>query len=221
MLHGFPAETPVRPEWEKNQDIAARIAQSVPVDVYLSHYRGLGKSPGPFSFQGSISDSLDLAKDILKREAYRTLHIIGHSWGALVAMNVVRGVGGLSGRIILLSPFNDIPSDDVLKRVLMEVCADVPIRFEAGDIQGAVQEIRAVAQDGDPRRIAAEITTVQGQVTIVQAILDEGVPRDSTREFVKYFRIEPEYIEVESDHKFSVNREHLIDLIISRLTRRS
>lgn len=217
MLHGFPAETPVRPEWEKNQDIAARIAQSVPVDVYLSHYRGLGKSPGSFSFRRSVSDSLDLARAILNGGQHRILHVIGHSWGALVAMNVVRAIGGLSGKIILLSPFNDIPSDDVLERVLRGVCVDVPIRFEAGDIQGAVQEIRAIAQDGDSRRIAAEITTVQGQVTILQAISDDEVPTASTREFVKYFRIEPEYIEVESDHKFSVNREHLIDLIISRL----
>src|SRR3989338_1209917 len=217
VLHGFPAETPIRPEYEKNKDIAAEIARAVNMDVYLPHYRGLGKSPGPFSFHRTIVDSFELAKKLLSDFKYRTVHIVGHSWGALVAMNLAKDLGDFGGKLILLSPFNVIPSDDILRRVLSQICDGLAIEFEKGGIEGAVQEIREIANARNPRFIAGSLKTKKNQVTIIQALQDDEVPVSSTREFVSLFPTRPEYIEFDSDHKFSLNREALISLIIARL----
>lgn len=217
MLHGFPAATPPSPQVEKNQDIAARIANSLRMDVYLNHYRGLGKSEGRFSFRRSIEDSLKLAQLLLDKHKYRSLNILGHSWGGFVAMNVAHRLNAFGGKMILLSPLNLIPPEPVLKQVLATVCEGVSIDFESGGIDGAVSELLSIAEDSNPRTIAPALNWTTGPITIIQALNDDEVSVESTRKFVNLFPHGVKYIEFDSDHKFSINREHLINLIIARL----
>ena len=61
FLHGFPAASREFPMQEKNQDIAAAIAQHLGMDSFVTHYRGLGLSKGRFSFIDSIEESCVVA----------------------------------------------------------------------------------------------------------------------------------------------------------------
>lgn len=214
LFHGFPAVATV-PDHEKNQDIAMSIA-SAGIDSYIQHYKGLGRSVGNFSFTESITASIDYADKIKRTYNYKKLHLIGHSWGAIVALNVLASLGPEHiGNIVLLSPFSEFPHRDILRQVLKSVCEGVDVKFKSGGIEGALNELEEVAAKYHPRDIVRRLVTDQNHFTIIQATEDDEVPVEMTRNFVKIFPTKPIYIEFPSDHKFLTRRNELYPFVIS------
>lgn len=95
FFHGFPADS------GKNEDIAEYICATSKKDAFVPHFSGLGLSEGLFSFRNSILDSLQFLDQLAN--TYSKMHIIGHSWGGLVAINLLFRRNDL-GKIILLAP---------------------------------------------------------------------------------------------------------------------
>lgn len=215
MLHGFPAAGYSNTPYEKNKDIGQYIAEHAPIDVHIPHYRGLGKSNGDFSFMDSITDSHELVGDLIQNKKYKNVHLIGHSWGGTVAMNLLKLSGENIGKVILLSPFSTIPESQILKPLLQRVSEDVPISYRTGSIEGAVDELMEIKKDHNPKDIAGSLD--RNDIFVIQSKEDDEVPVQSTRDFVECFRKKPFYMEFDSEHKFSRNRQALKSLILELL----
>lgn len=215
VLHGFPG-TVWDARTEKLCDVAAHVTQTLGHDSYVHHYAGLGRSPGQFSFTASITDTATLGQQLLHEHRYAHLHVIGHSWGGVVALNLMERLGSRAGHLVLLSPFSDFPAPEALARALHALCDNEPITFAAGSVDGAVHELQTVQAQWHPRHLARR-SRGGHHTSIIQAAHDEEVPPTSTRELVQLFPQPPFYREVASDHAFQLNRAHVVDLITERM----
>lgn len=215
MLHGFPAAVFSEPSFEKNHDIGLYVSRNTKMDVCLPHYEGLGKSRGSFSFIKSIEDAIRIGHKLITVDGYRRIHLLGHSWGGFVAMSVLKALAGNVGKVVLLSPFTEVPDAGSLKCLLESICSNVDITFESGSIDDAVYELIQVGQCQSPNAIAQVCTS--NDIMIIQAKDDDEVPAQSTRRFVEMFKVRPQYVELDSDHRFMLNREYVKQLIVDHI----
>ncbi len=212
FLHGFPAE-----KGDKNRDITIAVNKATYNDAYLLHYKGLGGAKGYFQFSDSIRESIEVAKELIKQNQYRKLHLVGHSWGGLIALNVQQELGSHAGRLILLSPLNLIPNKDALKIIIKSILIEHPTIFGTQSIDDVLADIDLIREKHHPRDLAKNVTVNGFIPAIIQALEDDEVPPETTREFAKLFPIQPKYIELKQDHSFLNNRAEIINTILSVL----
>lgn len=224
LLHGFPAlPVPGFEQCEKNIDIARVVPQKLGVDTFITHYKGLGRSSGQFSFFDSVSQSIATAKKICRRFGYSRMHLIGHSWGGLVATNTYFALpADQRGNMVLMAPFNHFPEDAVFRRLLESISNDPAVKFQAQDMDGIMEEIERVKKKFNPRTVAKILAAEQapglGGITFLQPTIDDEVPTESVQEFSKLFGNNTHYFEVESDHKFLKRRDVIVDLVVTALS---
>jgi pimeloyl-ACP methyl ester carboxylesterase len=212
LFHGFPAH-----RGEKNIDLARAIHSKTGLDTFVIHYRGLGNSPGIFSFAESVKESLALAKGLIDQNHYQQLHVIGHSWGGLVAVNVIRAVGPAAGKLILLSPFSQFPDSQATRAIINTIREEVPDLFGTLTAEQILQDIAAAKEQFDPNAVVLKLNNEE--VTIIQALRDEEVPAIVTRTFLKHFPLPVRYIELDQDHSFQTNRNEMIEIVVSLFSR--
>lgn len=219
VFHGFPAQPPWDPAREKNSDIAERIAQDAGHDAFVMHYAGLGQSDGKFSFPKSVTDSIALVQHLQRAYGYSKVHIVGHSWGGLVALNVYQALPeDVRGNMVLLSPFVFFPEDALLRQALAAIGGQTTIHYAAGDtIDDAVRDLRSVESLHNPLHVVAQLPVLGARTLILQADQDDEVPAEHTRRLIAHFPQPPQYYEVSTDHKFSIDRDRWIDAIIAFL----
>lgn len=219
VFHGFPAQPPWDPAREKGRDIAERIAQDVGHDTFVMHYAGLGQSGGKFSFPHSVTDSIALVDHLRREYGYRTIHLVGHSWGGLVALNVYQALPeNVRGNVVLLSPFVFFPDDALLRQALAAIGGQTTIHYAAGDtIDDAVRDLRAVESSHNPLQVVTQVPALGARTLILQADQDDEVPVEHTRRLVAQFPQPPQYYEVPTDHKFSIDRDRWIDTTVAFL----
>lgn len=219
VFHGFPAQPPWDPVREKNRDIAERIAQDVEHDTFVMHYAGLGRSSGNFSFPHSVTDSIALVDRLQREYGYSKVHIVGHSWGGLVALNVYQALPeDVRGNMVLLSPFVFFPEDALLRQALAAIGGQTTIHYAAGDtIDDAVRDLRSVESSHNPLHVVTQLPALGARTLILQADQDDEVPVEQTQKLVEKFPQRPKYFEVPTDHKFSIDRDRWIDAIIAFL----
>ncbi|PJC65212.1 MAG: hypothetical protein CO021_00305 [Deltaproteobacteria bacterium CG_4_9_14_0_2_um_filter_42_21] len=219
VFHGFPAQPPWSEAAEKNRDLAEKLAREGGCDSYLMHYAGLGKSDGTFSFLASVRDSIELAQ--LLQPRYTKFHLVGHSWGGLVALNVYASLPpNLRGRVALLSPFTIFPDDVLLRQALEMIQSETKISYAAGDnFDDVLQDLRDVERSYNPFAVLQRHPTLGASTLILQAIDDNEVPAQSTQRFVNAFGRKPLYGEVDTDHKFSKGRDRFMQAVAAYIIR--
>lgn len=219
MFHGFPAQPPWDPAREKGRDIAERIARDVGHDAFVMHYAGLGQSGGKFSFPKSVTDSIAFVRHLQREYGYSKVHLVGHSWGGLVALNVYQALPeDVRGNVVLLSPFVFFPDDALLRQALVAIGGQTTIHYAAGDtIDDAVRDLRAVESSHNPLHVVAQVPALGARTLILQADRDDEVPVEHTRTLVARFPQRPQYYEVPTDHKFSIDRDRWINAIVDFL----
>ncbi|OFZ54827.1 MAG: hypothetical protein A2428_07070 [Bdellovibrionales bacterium RIFOXYC1_FULL_54_43] len=208
LFHGFPAN-----KGNKNSDVAEALFSETPYDIYIIHYRGLGNAKGAFSFSHSILESVNSAKALISRYHYEQVHLIGHSWGGLVAMNVFREIARFRGKLLLLSPFNEFPDNSVLSSIIESVIQEIPVLFGHATLDSVLDDLESVKSSCSPRNIASTLQVPSSSITIIQASRDEEVSVASTKVLCKLFPCAPKYLELDQDHSFS-NREDLVRAVL-------
>ncbi len=197
FLHGFPA---VR---GKNEDLAEAIAETVDKDVYLIHYEGLGQSKGDFSFSRSIEASKDFAEYLLQKNRYQKLHLVGHSWGGLVAVNLKYFLREKIGELIFMAPFTNLPNEEKARAILNYTKAEYPNIADHLDVEKLVLELSQIRENSHPWKIAKKLDMSPNQILILQGLNDDEVEPRDTRYFAELMPAGSTYIESDDDHGFS------------------
>ena len=205
FLHGFPAE-----QGNKNIDLAEKISEEFKLDVYLLHYRGLGKSEGKFTFTTAIEDSAAYAKKLIKENGYSHLHLVGHSWGGWVATEVYRRIKDHRGRLVLLAPFTDVAPNEGAMQLALYFMRHYPHIIPSDRFDATAAELQTIRDKFHAQRTAEELTPNAGNVLIVHALKDDIIPREMNLNLKKAWGPSAHYIEMNSDHRFFHNRDQMI-----------
>jgi pimeloyl-ACP methyl ester carboxylesterase len=182
--------------------------------TFVIHFGGLGHGKGEFGFLKSIEQSLAFVEEVAASERFDRLHLFGHSFGGLVALNAARKISESSasklGDIFLVSPFSFVPSANETRALLASIRnsdADFPAAL---DIETAITEVELIGKRFNPREIAPQLKA--RRVFILQAKHDDEVPAQLNRLFAPMFQPEARYLEVDQDHSFT-DRPALIKIV--------
>lgn len=200
FFHGFPAELGT-----KNSDIAGAVASNIKAASAIMHYSGLGLSKGTFSFDGSIREA-EAVMDYLKTRGAQRFRIFGHSWGGLVALNILASRKYNIDGVFLVSPLTTLPDRESVKTILCDTEAEFP-KFK-GLVEQWLEEIDRLRPLSDPASFNF-LPQMQASGMVVQAKDDDVVPSAMTKNFMQKLGPTFEYHEVLQDHSFS-DRETLI-----------
>ncbi len=209
IFHGFPSE-----KLFKNRDIAMKVASELKLDSRVMHYFGLGESVGEFSFLRSIKDSINWTEHLLTK--YKKLHLVGHSWGGLVAINVLKAHFSKIEKVILLSPFNDLHVDIEPILLVREIMKARPYLFYSRSEKQILEELITISKKFNPRDIAKSLPAKKS-IHIIQAKVDEDVPLKTTQEYLSFFKSKPKLEIWDIDHSFTKDREKLLKRVINLL----
>jgi pimeloyl-ACP methyl ester carboxylesterase len=211
FLHGFPGQT------GKNEDLAEAMCSRTGLNAHVIHYSGLGKSPGKFSFSRSIRESVQLARELIRTEGYERLILVGHSWGGLVALNVMSQFPGLIHKMVLLCPLSRFPGPAAVEAQIMTFVDSQRSAGREYGVQELLDDVQIVLRHHDPRSFVARLAFKPKQVMIIQGTADTVVTPSDTRRFVTQFPIPPELVELNQDHWFP-DRDKLAEICERFLT---
>lgn len=222
VYHGFPGEPPpAEAHLEKYRnlprkciDVARALSSVTRCDVFLPHYEGLGESVGKFTFGGSVRGSIGFAEELC-RQSYEKIHLVGNSWGGLVAYNAYRRLDDKRGRLILISPLLDLPSDDWVRSLLPYYVRSYPNVLGAFPeaFDRAVLDLCEVRRRYNPADIARHDRPLGRQALIVHGTKDEAVPVEASRRFTEAFGCR--LVELEADHAYSADRAPMIEAVLA------
>lgn len=213
LLHGFPGEIN-----KQNQDIAEFLACALRVPTYVLHYGGLGQGEGKFSFKDSIEDAVGAARFLIEDCGHRRLDLVGHSWGGLAALNVLRQIGVNVNRVALLSPLTKIISPELARHIVVQFQTERPGFFLADSTDQILDEIEQIREKLEPVGFIGSLKLYDGQLLVVQAIHDLEVPPQLNRDFATLAGKKARYVEVLQSHTFLEDRRELFQLIFEHLS---
>ncbi len=210
LLHGYPSTD------NKNEYIAEFITENLNHDAYIFHYEGLGKSHGLISFPKSITDAIAYYEWLVRIQAYKNITIIGHSWGGLIALNIITNVDTSAvDKLILMSPYNYFPTGTELKKLVDTLFLETKTEFKQSK-EEMINQVKTVISDFQPRSQLDLIKSFTKPVHILQAVRDLEVPPITTEEFVSTIKQENFSIDkIDTDHSFTENRKVFLDKFIS------
>jgi len=209
FLHGFPADS------GKNEDIAEGLSKSeLDVDCYIIHYAGLGLSNGIFSFCQSIIDSTELAETLIKMD-YKSLYLVGHSWGGLVSLNIMNSLQKCINSCILLAPVTLLPNEEVTREMLSTFIKSREVNGTLYSLDILLDEYKIIRSQYNPFKI---FTNLSGKnISIIQGLNDVVTPPNGSRSFSKLFFPAIPVEEVDDDHWFNNDRNRIYNLIFDKI----
>lgn len=214
FLHGFPGKI-----GNRNLDLAEAVFAATGANVFLPHYRGLGFSDGLFSFTQSVTDTLNIAEDLLIGKKFKKIFLVGHSWGGFVALNLLAKQPLLFSHTVLLSPLFAIPERSRLEKLAPTLLND------HREILSSKSDAALVAEFEEVRAKFKPLDNLSGKTretcTILQALHDLEIPASINQKLAHENFPAQNYTEVDQDHRFQKDRpgitKQLIEVILSHL----
>jgi pimeloyl-ACP methyl ester carboxylesterase len=130
------------------------------------HRRGLGGSSRPVETEPtSVAEQAEDAVGLLDHVGVGRAHVVGHSWGGAIALELAAQHPATVASLVLLEPaFPTTPAGAAFGRAM----APLIDRYQAGDAEGAVDGFLALVGDRNWRAIIEQ--TVPGGID--QAVKD-------------------------------------------------
>lgn len=213
FLHSFPGTQ------GKNEDIAETVSLKTGCDSYVIHYAGLGcATDKKFDFIKSVEEAIQLARFLT--EKYEKIHLVGHSWGGLIALNLFNSILTLDqrGQLILLAPFTEFPLDGSVESWLIPMASKKDgILFSHEDPNKVRDNFFSVEKIYPPRKNLDQLKFQNKQVAIIEAIHDPDVPNHSTASLFQLLNQQNEiqFYHLQDDHSFSKNRPTIIAAVLT------
>lgn len=215
FLPGFPAVLSKR-----NEDLAARIAESLPADVFVLQYKGMGHNKdGPFSFELTLRES-SACLDWLKAR-YEKISLVGHSWGGALSLAGFRQLGDQLDKMVLMSPLLKLQEGDRLAAMIHEICTQFGYLFPSISEAEMLRDIQVFSRSFHVETFLHGHTFSKGQVSFVQALQDEQTPPDIARRLISLFGPHVSYTELDQDHSFLKDREEIFTIVNRALSGRA
>lgn len=213
MLHGFPAEPVLNKELEKNIDIATLLAKSCKFDVFLPHYKGLGRSKyAPFSFIDSITESRELSSELL--QTYDSISLFAHSWGGFIALNLLHSLPLKKiKKIYFHAPFSIIPTRESLKSLLEYVLVDAPDILNQKGLEFYLSELEEIRKRMCPFK-SIDTSNTLPLITISQSLNDPEVPFETSQKLASFLKSSSRFVDENTDHGLSLNRMIILPKIV-------
>jgi esterase/lipase len=168
-FHGFPGPFEVLPPGE------LRIADQLHSDIVEMHdyYYPLYslKSGGKFNFEETIQDGFRALDFLHRQKAYKSVTIVGQSWGAVIALALSRKF--YFKKILLITPFLFVPTGSAALQTIQYYSEKYPELLPPGQVGTFVGQIERIAASYCPKE-AFLATTAPSIVFASDA--DEVVP---------------------------------------------
>ncbi len=203
FFHGFPADS------GKNEDIAEQISVAFGFSTYIFEYSGLGNSSGDFSLSNSIKESESFIKYIITSKKIQRLVVVGHSWGGLVAINLIEKIPEIS-EAILLAPLVLLPEEETAKITLLEfISYEKEIRKKQYCIEQLMEEFYFIKRNCSPLQKLTPITKRNMKIAIIQGNADDVCPVSGAIELQQKIGASAKLIRISAGHWFE-NRIQLM-----------
>lgn len=214
VFRGFPGEPPPA-ELDKykflaqRRGIAAVVHEATGRDVLMFHYEGLGKSRGRFRFVATVERGTAFAENAAAR--YDRVHLIGYSWGGLVAYNAARTIAAKRGALAMISPVTDLGDDASLRSFWPPYVRAYPNIFGDYDraLGPALADLMDVRDRFNPLSLASLRDAAPANALIVHGSKDDEVPVESSRRFKDVFAAR--YLEFDDDHVYRAAWDRMLD----------
>lgn len=206
FLHGYPAESAI-----KNRDIAEGVHQATDFDVFLIHYPGLDRGLGRFTFKKSKQAVFEFCEH-LRKLGYKTVHFVGHSWGGFLSL-ASNSFWSQKSKIVLLSPFLEIPQDEKLTQFTRTIYTDTKKHLLPMTEQEVRDDLLALYQQNSFASMQSIFQKSTSEIYFLQALHDEATPPETARLALQNCQNPLViYQELETDHGFT-DRQFIIDMV--------
>lgn len=209
FLHGFPADS------GKNEDIAKKISAIHSLESFILHYRGLGVGLSKFSFSNSISESSQFLFYLINC-GYKNIYLIGHSWGSLIAVNLLAKYAKNISKAILLSPFLKFPND---REISKDLTSFIGIQKKMGKTYSLVKlkkDIHLVKKKYSINNIYLKISENAKKIVIIQGLHDTVCDESHIKNLTKVIKTGVKIIRVNDDH-WLINRKNILNIVSNEL----
>ena len=211
FLHGFPGNL------TKNEDIAVALSSALNLDAVLPHYRGLGKSVGSVSLASTISDSLKILDWLTTVQGYHSVHLIGHSWGGLVGLNLLRAAPKKIASLSLLAPLSVLPSQDEFGYMINDFFMQKGQSCASLETSQLLAEAEFLRKNHSPLDFAADLSSTSTPILAVSAKHDDVVPTATVKHLAMQLGANTRLYEMSDDHYFTGSRQKITDLIYAHI----
>ena len=203
----------------KNEDIAEAVSHKTCCHSYVIHYAGLGLATSKtFDFIKSVGESIQLAHLLL--EKYEKLHLVGHSWGGLISLNLFSTTltSEQRGQLILSAPFTEFPHDGSVESWLIPMATKKDfILFSDEDPEKVRDNFFSVEKIYHPRKGLSNLKPRKNQVALIEAINDPDVPNQSTDSLYQLLNHQGNALRVRlhDNHCFTNDRDAIIGSVLT------
>jgi len=203
FLHGFPGRR------TRNENYAAYLTAKYQVPSLHFQYLGLGDNPGTFSFKNCIENTDKVITD-LRSQGYEDIFLVAHSFGAFVALNVIKNrLEDISGAI-LLAPLIQMPNREQIEETLFNFCeTQNALEGYSANYKLLAEESEELSRSFLPLQDFEVYKAISGRLTIIHPPEDTVVPIAGSRLFRERMGEGFELFELGDNHWFTGTEEVL------------
>ncbi len=208
FFHGFPGPGAELkdPTHERMGERFARFVNEHGDDLFFPHYRGIKPSKGDFSILQSIKDGLWFM-EFLQTKRYQEVCIIGHSWGGMVAVNVLNQMPEIKiNYLILQTPLAMIPDPEASASIIDENREIYPDILGKQPRELILQEMDQLRISYNPINLASKIAP--NNTIVVAGKTDNVTPLPMVEAFAKKMISPCQFLTYDEGHNFA-NRDLL------------
>ena len=193
---------------DRNRDFLKKLAKDKDIFCILIPLQNL--SSNSFSFFRETFQAIETLCELTKLYPSHQWQVLGHSWGALVALIALSKKIISPEKVCFLSPYTMFPQNDsVLMESLEGLQKAYPLLLDAQkEPRFFVKEIRDLEKLLEPKTLSINLEK-HTRLYVLQASDDQEVSAQSTKNFLKSCDCEILYKEFQTDHSFIQNREEI------------
>lgn len=168
-FHGFPG--PYTTSSASELRVADQLFPEIfpHFDFYYPLYSR--KAAGTFSFEQTIDDGRKAFRFLRSRQSYRSVTLVGQSWGAVIALALARDAS--FERVILITPFVALPTGASALKTAQHYSAKHPDLLAPERVPEIVAQIERLAKDQSPAEALAKL---RSEKIVFAASADEVIP---------------------------------------------
>ena len=215
FLHGFPALRS-----KQNREFAEIVSHETGLYSVLPLYRGLGFSPGQFSFTSCLTELFNWYRNFLDARRTRGLHLntifIGHSFGGFISLLLATRDLAPVNKMILLSPLLEFTVPENLNERSFREAQDKNPNLNLLEPTSLARDFQDVGRRWSVPELLSGLCLLQPDVPILflQARDDKVTPTSTALAMKDQFPAQLKFELVDQDHSFLINRPAIAARII-------